>query len=149
MGHQPQTCLIFQKYSNVPNNVYCEFCASTTHNTKNCRALDALVDQLDQPSYRVNEAPRGRGGGMRGGCTGGRGQLKCYNCDQEGHVACECTLPRRPWCSQCRMNTHVTEDCPELIKKWEEQARQRGTNLVNTKPRGRATSAMQNVAIVT
>ena len=34
VGHQPRMCPILQKYSNVPNNVYCEFCASTIHNTK-------------------------------------------------------------------------------------------------------------------
>ena len=44
VGHQPQTCLILQKYSNVSNNVYHELCASTTHSTEQCRALDALVD---------------------------------------------------------------------------------------------------------
>ena len=142
-------CPILQKYSTVPNNVYCEFCVSTTHTIEQCRALDALADRLDRPSYRVNEAARGRGGGMRGGRTGGRGPVKCYNCDQEGHVARECPLPRRPWCSQCRVNAHATEDCPELIKKWEERARQRATNLIGSEPRGVATPDMQNVAIIT
>ena len=93
LGHPPRMCPILQKYSTVPNNVYYEFCVSTTHNTEQCRALDALADRLDRPSYRVNEAPRGRGGGMRGGRTGGRGPVKSYNCDQEGHVARECPLP--------------------------------------------------------
>lgn len=30
-GHLPRMCLILQKYSNVPNNNYSEFCASTMH----------------------------------------------------------------------------------------------------------------------
>ena len=47
MGHPPRMCLILQKYSNVPNNVYCEFCASTIHKIEQCRALDALADWLD------------------------------------------------------------------------------------------------------
>ena len=47
MGHQPRMCPILQKYSNIPNNAYYEFCASTTHKTEQCRALDALVNRLD------------------------------------------------------------------------------------------------------
>lgn len=149
MGHSPRLRPILQNYSNVSNNVYCEFCASTMHNTKQCRALDALEKWLDKPSYRVNEAPRGKAGGMRGGRVGRRGPVRCYNCDQEGHVAREFPLPRRPWCSQCRVNTHTTEDCPELIKRWEERARQRGKNLVNFEPRIIEDQNMQSVAIVT
>ena len=64
-------------------------------------------------------------------------------------MARECPLPRRPWCSQCRVNAHATEDYPELIKKWEERARQRGTNLINSEPRGTVAPDLQNVAIVT
>ena len=44
VGHQPQMCRILEKCSNVLNNVYGEFCASKTHGTEQCRALDALVD---------------------------------------------------------------------------------------------------------
>ena len=86
---------------------------------------------------------------MRGGRVGGRGPIRCYNCDQEGHVAREYPLPKIPLCSQCRVNTHATEDCLELIKRWEERARQRGVNLVNAEPRIVEAQAMQNVAIVT
>ena len=68
----------------------------------------------------MNETPRGQGGGMRGSITGGRGLVRCYNCDYEGHVSRECILPRRPWCSQCIVNAHATEDFPELIKRWKE-----------------------------
>ena len=64
-------------------------------------------------------------------------------------MAREFPLPRRPWCSQCWVNAHTTEDCPELIKKWEERARQRGANLINSEPQGTATPDLQNVAIVT
>ena len=63
-------------------------------------------------------------------------------------MARECPLTRRLCCSQCHVNTHATEYCPELIKKWEERARHRGMNLVNAEPRGTVTPAMQNVAIV-
>jgi len=26
-----------------------------------------------------------------------REEVRCYNYDQEGHIARECPLPRRPW----------------------------------------------------
>ena len=44
IGHPPRLCPILKKYSNVPNNIYCEFCAYTTHTTNQCRAFDALAE---------------------------------------------------------------------------------------------------------
>ena len=64
-------------------------------------------------------------------------------------MARECPLPQRPWCFQCQVNAHATEHYPELIKKWEERARQRGANLINSESRGTATPDLQNVAIMT
>jgi hypothetical protein len=65
-GHGLRHCPIMHKYSIVPNTVHCEFCASTTHTTNHCRALDALAGRLDRIAFRVNENPqglrRGRGG---------------------------------------------------------------------------------------
>jgi hypothetical protein len=65
-----------KKYSTVPNIVHCEFFASTTHTTNECRALDALEERLDRTTFRVNENPqgleRGRGGGAGGDFRGGR-----------------------------------------------------------------------------
>jgi hypothetical protein len=45
--------------------VYCEFCGSPTHTTKQCRALDALADRLDRSAFRVDEALQGFGGGRK------------------------------------------------------------------------------------
>jgi len=58
-GLPPRLWPILQKYSSVPNNNYYEFCASITHHTDQCMALDALVDRLDCSTFRVNETPRG------------------------------------------------------------------------------------------
>ena len=44
IGHPPRLCPILQKYSNVPNKIYYEFCASTTHHTEQCISLDALTE---------------------------------------------------------------------------------------------------------
>jgi hypothetical protein len=57
-GHAPRKCPIMQKYTTVPNKIHCEFFASMTHATNQCRALDALADRLDWTSFRVNETPR-------------------------------------------------------------------------------------------
>jgi hypothetical protein len=156
-GHGPRQCPIMQKYSTVPNTVHCEFCASTMHTTNQCRALDALADRLDRTTFRVNENPqgpgRGRGGGaggdFRGGRTGGRGPSRCYNCDEQGHLARDCPHPRRPWCSHCRTNGHATEDCPELIAKWEDRVRQRGTNLISSEIKRISKGQFPNLNIVT
>lgn len=131
-GHPPLLFPILPKYSKVTNLVFCSFCGSSTHGTEQCRALDALADRLDRTAFRVNDNARGRGGGgYRGGINGGRGPVRCYNCDDQGYVTRECPLPKRPWCSHCRVNAHTTEDCPELIAKWEERIRQRGANIIS------------------
>jgi hypothetical protein len=46
-GHGPRQCPIIQKNSIVLNTVHYEFCASTIHATNPCRALNALVDNMD------------------------------------------------------------------------------------------------------
>jgi hypothetical protein len=75
-GHGPRQCPIMQKYSTIPNTVHCEFCASTTHTTNQCRVLDALEERLDRTKLSLNEAPqalgRGRGGEYGGDFRGGR-----------------------------------------------------------------------------
>jgi len=113
---------------------------STTYTTNQCQELDALADRLDRTTFRVNENPqglgRGRGcgarGDIKGGIIGGRGPSKCYNCDEKVHLDRDSPHPRRPWCSHCRTNEHTTEDCLELIAKWEDIVRQRGTNLISS-----------------
>lgn len=84
-GHPLCLCPILQKYSNVPNNNYCEFFTSTTHHMDKYQVLDALADWLDHSTFKINETTcSGRGGGMRAGREGGRGPIHSYNCDQEG-----------------------------------------------------------------
>jgi len=47
------------------------------------------------------------------------------------------------------INTHTTEDFPELIAKWEERTRQRGANLDNVKHRNDDGIPATNINIVT
>ena len=50
----------------------------------------------------------------------------------------DCSLPRRPWCSHYRNNTHGVEYYPDLISKWEDHFRHRGENMINSKHVGMA-----------
>jgi hypothetical protein len=58
-------------------------------------------------------------------------------------------LPRRPWCAHCRNNTHATEDCQDLISKWEYHARKRGANMINYEPRAMYERGGPNINIIT
>ncbi|KAK9739165.1 Zinc knuckle [Popillia japonica] len=44
-------------------------------------------------------------------------RVKCYNCNEEGHIATECTRPRRPRgsCYQCGSTEHLRTNCPGRI----------------------------------
>lgn len=120
-GHSPWLCPILKKYSNVPNSIFCEFCVSPMHNTNQWKSLDAMADWLHHMEFRVNEATHRRGcGGYRGGRTSRRGILRCYNYDQEGHVVQDFPLLRRYCFSHFWVNSHVTEDFPKFIYRWEE-----------------------------
>jgi hypothetical protein len=111
-----------------PNTIHCDLCASTIHATNQCRELDGLDERLDQTTLRMNETPQGpgrgqgggAGGGFRGGRNRGRGMSQFYNCNEQVHLAIDCPHPRQPWFSQCKNNGHATEDCLELIAKWED-----------------------------
>jgi len=61
----------------------------------------------------------------------------------------DCPLPRRPWCSHCINNTHSIEYFPDLISKWEDRARKRGANLINSESRPIVEGRTPNIKIVT
>jgi hypothetical protein len=61
----------------------------------------------------------------------------------------DCSLPRRPWCSHYRNNTHGVEDYPDLISKWEDRAKWRGTNFINYEPKVVAKGNGPNINIFT
>ena len=146
-----------QKYLTVPNIVHYEFCTSTTHSTNQCRELDTLADRLDRTTFMMNENPqgpgRGRGGGakgdFRGGRTGGRGPRRCYNYDDQGHLARDCPHPRWSWFSHCKTNGHTTQDCLELIEKWEDRVWKRGTNLISSEIKSISKGKFPNLNIIT
>jgi len=129
---------ILQKYSHVPNIVNYELCGSATHIVKKCLDLDALVDRLDHYVFRVDDAPQGfgvghrGGGGFRGGQNSGRGLVRYYKCEDKEYLERDCPLLSISWCTHCRNNTHATDECPDLIAKWEYCIRKRGTNLINS-----------------
>jgi hypothetical protein len=57
----------------------------------------------------------GHGHGYGGG--GGRPPT-CFNCGEIGHVSKYCIEPHMI-CAYCYSPEHVTEDCLDLLKKWE------------------------------
>ena len=75
----------------------------------------------DGYGYRSGASGRGGFGGHgHGGMVGrGRGQVVCYNCNQAGHLACDCRNPTTT-CRYCRAVDHVIEQCPQLIAKIQE-----------------------------
>jgi hypothetical protein len=56
---------------------------------------------------------------------------------------------RWPWCSHCRTNGHATEDCPELIAKWEDRVCQQGNNLISSEIKRVIKGKLPNLNIVT
>ena len=76
-GNPPRLCSMYQKYSLVPNTVYCELCGSMMHNNDKCRGINSLIERLDQYIFRVVYQPQGiregNGGGFRVRRGGGFG----------------------------------------------------------------------------
>lgn len=61
----------------------------------------------------------------------------------------ECHFSQRPWCSYCQLNTHATEDYPELVVRWEEQNWAKGVNLVCVEAQDSSPSTQPNINVVT
>jgi hypothetical protein len=144
-GHHPTECPLLQKYQSTPKNLFCNFCKSVGHEEKDCRAFD-LMREHTSDMYRIQEENvaaevggpqynnqrgfnqgnkgnfgRGRGRGNFG--RGGRGPIICYNCNQPGHLAHDCQNPCM-MCTYCRALDHSTEDCPQLVVKWQARGNQ-------------------------
>ena len=110
----------------VPKNPYCKFCKLVGHNEDECRSFD-LMRERTYDAYRVQNDGQGNdgygyhsstsirgtfGGHGRGGMPRrGRGQVVCYNYNQERHVARDCRNPTTT-CRYCRAVGHVIEQCP-------------------------------------
>jgi hypothetical protein len=154
-GNSPINFPISQKYTPTLNTMYCELFGSPSHNMNQCGAMDALAERLDHSAFIVNEGCQGTGrghgvgGGYHGGQVGGRGLVNYYNYDEKRNWVRDRPLPRRPWCAHYGNNTHATEDCLEMIDKWQDHARHRGENMINYEPRAMDERGGPNVNIIT
>ena len=126
--HTTDNCHLLQNYTQMSQQLFCNFCRSEGHDECTCRSYELMMDRT--PAYRVQIKMRaldpntgitrvgfqGRGRG-RGGMGLGRGrrQLICYNCGGPRHYAHDCTNPTRASCLYYTEFDHEMEDCPTLI----------------------------------
>ena len=40
-------------------------------------------------------------------------QVKCYNCEEEGHIQRDCPHPRKVTCYACKEEGHIQRNCPQ------------------------------------
>jgi len=126
--HMMNNCHLLQKYTQTPQQLFCNFCRSVGHDERTRRSYELMMDQtlayrmkieiraLDPVAGMVHVGFQGRGRG-RGGMGPGRGhgQLICYNCRGIRHYACDCTIPMRISCSYYDQFDLETIDYPTLI----------------------------------
>jgi hypothetical protein len=57
--------------------------------------------------------------------------------------------PRPPWSSHLKTNGYATEDCLELIEKWEDRVQKLGTNLISSEIKRVIKGQFTNLNIIT
>lgn len=81
---------------------FCTFHKSDTHSTKDCRTLKARQDNQSKQGTSNPVKANGNSGNSSGpskgngnGNSGKRRGVRCYNCNENGHISPNCPLPRR------------------------------------------------------
>jgi hypothetical protein len=140
-GHHPTECPLLQKYQSTPKNLFCNFCKSVGHEEKDCRAFDLLRERTSD-IYRIQEENTGAWMGVVCSITlrevSIRGTKKILaEAEVEGILVEEdedrlsviTVINQDTWpeisrtlctmCTYCRALDHATEDCPQLVAKWQ------------------------------
>jgi hypothetical protein len=94
------------------------------------RRVVSVVVQKEVDTKEVPEVDMGMVMDRGYGRGGGRPPT-CFNCREIGHVSRFCTKPCM-LCAYCYSPEHVTEDCPDLLKKWEDK--KTNCNMVHAEP---------------
>jgi hypothetical protein len=146
------------KYQKTDHTPFCEFRKSVGHDINNFRALDLMREEsrmimTDRVIRRILHKDPTTHHGVRDHQEEAEepmaeGPLKALFfvtiVDNMVHYSRDCTNPRTT-CTYCRVLDHVTEECSELLKKWQDKkaATPRGNvQMVRAEDRPGADSAL-------
>jgi hypothetical protein len=116
MGHEDKDCRAFNLIREHTSYMY------------KIREENATIEVRGQYNNQIgsnqgNQGGFGRGQERENFERGERGPIICYNCNQPGHLAWDFQNPYIT-CTYCRVLEHATEDCPQLLEKWQSRGNQ-------------------------
>jgi hypothetical protein len=148
-GHVPPHFPTLQKYQATNHTPFCEFCKSIGHDINSCRSLQMMQDNT-QDAFWVQEEQKGGEHGVtieediKEDLEVGMDMVMDEDMVEEvedpphASIAVRLVMSHGSALSHmCSVHTcyspkHVTEDCPDLLKKWEDK--KGNCNMVHVEP---------------